>query len=121
MLTQEEFELLKRLQTSTKLREEEFSSTENYSHSCDLMLKLLQEGYLYSSKPNVYHHDDDPLKFDCLATNFHNTIKTLNTVICYNHYDEYLRAQPSTILFSFLTFFVIAVSIAGSLGLILLI
>lgn len=120
VLSQQEFELLKLLQTSTKLKAQDFQSTEDYSSSCDLTLELLQKGYLYSSKPNAYF-DDDPLRFDCLAANFHITIKTINTVVCYGHYDEYLKAQPSSISFSFLTFFIIAVAIGGSLGLIMLI
>lgn len=120
ILSQEEFELLKLLQTSTKLRVQEFKSKEGYSSSCDLALQLLQQGYLYSSKPNVYY-DDDPLKFDCLAANFHVTIKTINTVVCYSHYDDYLKAQPSSFPFGSFAFLIIAVAIIGSFGLILLV
>ena len=118
MLTQDEFELLKLLQTSPKLKTQQFSSPNEFNKSCDLAIQLLQKGYLYSKKLNIYN-DDDPIKFDCLASNFHVTIKTINAVVCYENYDAYTKATPSSFSFNFLGYAFIAIVVIGSLGFIL--
>ena len=121
IVTEQEFELLKRIQNSSKLKPEDFSSKTDFDNACQMALELFQKGYLYTRKPSAYVPDDEPIVFDCLAARFHLTIKSINSVTDYANYGEYLQANPSSFSTTAFVYVIVALLTMTSLGTILMI